>query len=324
MGVKHKVYITRRIPEPGVKILQDAGCEISFWDSDEAIPREELLQGAKDVDGLFCMLTDIIDEPVLDSAGPNLKVVATMSVGYEHIDLAACRARNIRVCNTPNVSTDSVAELTVALLLLTCRRLLEGVQAVKDGKWGKWKPMWLCGMELAQKTVGILGLGRIGYGVARRLKPFGVARILYHDVCSVAYADDIGATFVEFDEMLKECDAICICCNLTPQTRHKFNKSAFKLMKSTAILINSGRGGVIQHDDLLDALVSGEIAAAGLDVTEPEPLPASHPLVSQHNCIVLPHMGSNTWDSRNSMSETTANNILAIFNEEKAIGLVPF
>lgn len=324
MGVKLKVYITRRVPEPGVQILKDAGCEVTFWDSDEAIPREELLQGIKGMDGLFCMLTDIIDGEVLDSAGPNLKVVATMSVGYEHIDLDACRARKIRVCNTPNVSTDSVAELTVALLLLTARRLLEGVKAVKDGKWGKWKPMWLCGMELAQKTVGILGLGRIGYGVARRLKPFGVGRILYHDVCHVAYADDIGATFVDFDQMLKESDVICICCNLTPQTKHKFNRPAFKLMKPSAILINSGRGGVIQHDDLLEALISGEIAAAGLDVTEPEPLPANHPLVSQHNCIVLPHMGSNTWDSRNSMSETTANNILAIFSEKAAVGLVPF
>lgn len=193
---------------------------------------------------------------------------------------------------------------------------------MKNGEWGKWKPMWLCGMELSQKTVGILGLGRIGYGVARRLKPFGVRRMLYHDVCHVAYADDIGAEYVDFSTMLKESDFICICCNLTPQTRHKFNKGAFKQMKSNAILINSGRGGVIQHDDLYEALTSGEIAAAGLDVTEPEPLPADHPLVSLPNCIVLPHMGSNTWDSRNSMSETAANNILAVFEDKQAVGLV--
>lgn len=200
--------------------------------------------------------------------------------------------------------------------------VLSGVQAVKDGQWGKWKPMWLCGMELAQKTIGILGLGRIGYGVARRLKPFAVQKIIYHDVCRVAYADDIGASFVEFDQMLHEADVICICCNLTAQTKHKFNKSAFKMMKNHAILVNSGRGGVIHHDDLLEALISGEIAAAGLDVTEPEPLPADHPLVNQQNCIVLPHMGSNTWDSRNSMSETAANNILSIFNEQRPSGLV--
>jgi glyoxylate/hydroxypyruvate reductase len=182
--------------------------------------------------------------------------------------------------------------------------------------------MWLCGMEMAQKTVGILGLGRIGYGVARRLKPFGVKRILYHDVCRVGYAADIGASFVEFDKLLSESDVICICCNLTPQTKHKFNKSAFKQMKKNAILVNSGRGGVIQHNDLLEALVAGDIAAAGLDVTEPEPLPADHPLVHHPNCIVLPHMGSNTWDSRINMSETTAKNILSIFHNENAMGFV--
>ena len=182
--------------------------------------------------------------------------------------------------------------------------------------------MWLCGTELSQKTVGLLGLGRIGYGVARRLKPFGVKRMLYHDVCHVAYADDIGAEFVEFTTLLKESDVICICCNLTPQTRHKFNKDTFKLMKRSAILINSGRGGVIHHDDLFDALSSGKIAAAGLDVTEPEPLPADHPLVSLPNCIVLPHMGSNTWESRNSMAETAANNIVAVFQHKPAIGLI--
>ncbi|XP_053379359.1 glyoxylate reductase/hydroxypyruvate reductase-like [Mercenaria mercenaria] len=322
MCIQRKVFVTRRVPQPGIELLEGAGCKVEFWDSDEAIPREELIRGISGAHALFCMLTDTIDGEVLDAAGPNLQVVGTMSVGYEHIDLEACRARDVRVCNTPNVSTDSVAELTVALLLLTARRLLEGVQAVKDGQWGKWKPMWLCGMELPQKTVGILGLGRIGYGVARRLKPFGVKNIVYHDVCRVGYADDIGASFVEFDKLLAESDVICICCNLTPQTKHRFNKSAFKKMKSHAILVNSGRGGVIKHDDLLEALTSGEIAAAGLDVTEPEPLPADHPLVHQPNCIVLPHMGSNTWDSRNSMSETTANNILSVFNDQTATGLV--
>lgn len=193
---------------------------------------------------------------------------------------------------------------------------------MKNGEWGKWKPMWLCGIELSQKTVGLLGLGRIGYGVARRLKPFGVKRILYNDVCQVAYADDIGAEFVDFTTMLRESDVICVCCNLTPQTHHKFNKEAFRLMKKSAILINSGRGGVIQHDDLYEALSSYKIAAAGLDVTEPEPLPADHRLVSLSNCIVLPHMGSNTWESRNSMAETAANNVLAVFENRQAIGLV--
>ncbi|KAK3593252.1 hypothetical protein CHS0354_012340 [Potamilus streckersoni] len=320
-GEKPKVYITRRIPKPGIDILKDH-CNLSFWDSDEAIPKEDLLKHVAGIDALLCMLTDPIDKEVLDAAGANLKVVSTMSVGYEHINIEECKKRNIFVCNTPNVSTDSVAELTVALLLLTCRRLLEGVNAVKNGEWGKWKPMWLCGTELSQRTLGILGLGRIGYGVARRLKPFGIKRLIYNDVCSVGYADDIDAKFVDFDTLLSESDIICICCNLTPQTKHIFNKNAFKKMKNSAILINTGRGGVIQHDDLYEALTSDQITAAGLDVTEPEPLPMDHPLVGLHNCVILPHMGSNTWDSRNKMAETAAGNILAVFRNETAIGQV--
>lgn len=316
---KKKVYVTRRVPQPGLDLLKEH-CDIKIWDDDEAIPKEELIRNVSGIDGLFCLLTDRIDVEVLEAAGPNLRVVATMSVGFEHIDIEACRKRGIRVCNTPNVSTDSVAELTVSLLLLACRRLLEGVAAVKNGEWGKWKPMWLCGTELSQRTVGIYGLGRIGYGVARRLKPFGIKRIIYNDVCHVSYADDVGAEFVDFDTMVTESDIICICCNLTPQTKHKFNKTAFGKMKNSAILINSGRGGVVNHDDLYDALTSGQLHCAGLDVTEPEPLPANHRLVALDNCIILPHMGSNTWDSRNSMAETTAKNILAVFQDKSAIG----
>lgn len=318
---KFKVYITRRIPQPGIDALSTI-CEIEFWDSDEAIPNEELLKHVPGVGALLCMLTDRIDDEVLAAAGPTLKIVSTMSVGYEHIDLEACRTRGIAVTNTPNVSTDSVSELTVSLLLLVARRLYEGIVAVHEGQWGKWKPMWLCGTELSRKTLGILGLGRIGYGVAKRLKPFGIDRILYNDVCCVSYADDIGASYVDFATLIEESDVIVICCNLTPQTRHKFNKKAFKKMKNSAIIVNSGRGGVINHDDLYDALKSNTIAAAGLDVTEPEPLPSDHPLLTLQNCIVLPHMGSNTWESRNSMSEIAAQNILAVLNGKTPVGEV--
>lgn len=318
---KFKVYVTRRVPKPGLDLLLPE-CDIDFWDSDEAIPQDVLLKNVQGVGALFCMLTDKIDEEVLENAGENLKIVSTMSVGYEHIDLEACKKRGIAVTNTPNVSTDSVSELTVSLLLLVARRLYEGIRAVHGGEWGKWKPMWLCGVELSNKTVGILGLGRIGYGVAKRLKPFGIEKIIYSDVCRMSFADDIGATFVDFPTLLKDSDIVCICCNLTPQTRHRFNKKAFEMMKKSAILVNSGRGGVIQHDDLYEALFSNKIAAAGLDVTEPEPLPKDHPLLTLENCIVLPHMGSNTWESRNSMSEIAAQNILSIFHGKSAVGEV--
>ncbi|XP_033724811.1 glyoxylate reductase/hydroxypyruvate reductase-like [Pecten maximus] len=318
---KFKVYITRRIPDAGLELL-NGHCEVTSWEGDDAIPKEEILKHVPGINGLLCMLTDDIDKDVIEKAGPSLKVITTMSVGFEHIDVEECRKRGITVANTPNVSTDSVAELTLSLLLLTARRLIEGVDSVKNGQWGPWKPMWLCGVELTGRTVGILGLGRIGYGVAKRVRPFGISRILYNDVCQVSHADEVGAEFTDFDTMIRESDVVIICCNLTESTKHRFNKDTFKKMKKTAILINSGRGGVVQHDDLYDALTSGEIYAAGLDVTEPEPLPHDHPLVGLQNCIILPHMGSNTWDSRIHMAETSAKNILSVKNGEVPYGLV--
>lgn len=318
------VYVTRRIPQVGLDALSQQ-FEIDSYDSDEAIPHDVLVDAmkAKPYDALYCMLTDTIDSEVLDAAGPQLKIVATMSVGYEHIDLQECAKRNILVANTPGVSTDSVAELTVALLLLTARRLAEGVEAVKHGEWGDWKPQWLCGTELTGSTLGIYGLGRIGFNVGRRLRPFGFSKIYYTDVQEVSFSKDIDAEFIDFEGLVENCDFICVCCNLTPQTRHMFNAETFKRMKNNAILVNTGRGGVIQHDDLLEALKNGEIAAAGLDVTEPEPLPADHPLVLQKNCVILPHMGSNTWDSRNAMAEIAALNCISALNDQTPAGNVP-
>ncbi|XP_061163580.1 glyoxylate reductase/hydroxypyruvate reductase-like [Saccostrea echinata] len=313
MSQRYKVYVTRRIPDPGTKLLGTC-CDVTFWDSDDVIPRKELLKNVKGVDAILCMLTDKINDEVLEHAGPKLQVVSTMSVGYEHIDLKACQDKGIAVTNTPNVSSDSVAELTVALVLLTARRLLEGAYAVKNGNWGKWRPMWLCGVEMKKRTLGIMGLGRIGYGVAKRMRPFGVGRIVYHDVQKLSYDSDFGGEYVEFEDLAKESDILCICCNLNPQTKHLFNKDTFQIMKNSAILINTGRGGVINHVDLFDALTSNQIAAAGLDVTDPEPLPVDHPLLTLNNCVILPHMGSNTWESRNRMAEIAAENVITVLN----------
>lgn len=318
-----KVYITRRIPQPGIDKLKEV-FEIDFYDSDEAIPHQVLVDAlkAKPYDALYCMLTDIIDAEVLDAAGPQMKIIATMSVGYEHINLEECKKHNYLVANTPGVSTDSVAELTVTLLLMTARRTPEGVEAVKAGEWGLWKPMWICGTELTGRTLGIYGLGRIGFNVGRRLKPFGFSKIYYTDVHEVSYAKDLDAEFIDFHGLLKNCDFICVCCNLTPQTKHMFNKDTFKMMKKEAILVNSGRGGVINHMDLVEALKNGDITAAGLDVTEPEPLPPTHPLVQMPNCVILPHMGSNTWDSRNAMALIAARNCIAAVSGQTPEGNV--
>jgi len=318
------VYVTRRIPQPGIDTLTKAGFTIDKYESDDAIPHGVLVDAMKKkrYDALLCMLTDQIDAAVFDAAGPQLKIVATMSVGFEHIDMKECQKRNIMAANTPGVSTDSVAELTVSLLLITARRLVEGVEAARSGQWGLWKPMWLLGTQLTNKVLGIYGLGRIGFNVGRRLKPFGFSKIYYTDVNQVPYAKEIEAEHIDFNGLLKHCDFICVCCNLTEETRHMFNKNTLKMMKKNAILVNTGRGGVINHDDLAEALKNGTITAAALDVTEPEPLPVSHPLLKMSNCVVAPHMGSNTWESRNDMADIAAKNCVAAIRGAVPEGLI--
>ena len=188
-----------------------------------------------------------------------------------------------------------------------------GLEAVKDGVVNSWKPMWLLGHTVMGKTLGILGLGRVGFGIARRMKPFGLSRLIYNDVFHASYADGI-ADYVTFDELLKESDILCICCAVTPQTAGLFDLDNFKKMKKHAVLINTARGAIVNHDDLYEALHTNLIGGTGLDVTDPEPLPVTHPLKTMHNCVILPHLGTNTWEARTLMSVNTAKNILASLN----------
>ncbi|KAL5005920.1 hypothetical protein ScPMuIL_017078 [Solemya velum] len=301
-------------PRSGVDVLTAAGCEITQWDSDDRVPKQELIKNIAGKDGLFCLLTDRIDRKVLDAAGPQLKVIGTMSGGYDHIDTGECKKRGIPIGYTPDVLTNATAELTVALLLATSRRLKEGMNAVVDGKWGTWSPLWLCGQGLDGATVGVVGLGRIGLAVAKRLQPFGVKQFLYTGNSPKEGAKEIGANFVDFDTLVKESDFVLGCCALTDKNKGLFNADVFKKMKKTAIFINTSRGGLVVQEDLYDALKSGEILAAGLDVTTPEPLPTDSPLLGLENCVVIPHIGSANMKTRCAMSELTARNILAVFN----------
>uniref|UniRef100_A0A3P9MA13 Glyoxylate reductase/hydroxypyruvate reductase n=1 Tax=Oryzias latipes TaxID=8090 RepID=A0A3P9MA13_ORYLA len=285
-------------------------CEVSQWDSDEPVPRSELLKGVQGAHGLLCLLSDKIDQEVLDAAGPNLKVISTMSVGFDHLVLSEIKKRGIRVGYTPDVLTDATAELTVALLLATSRRLPEGVEEVKSGGWSSWKPLWLCGYGLSGSTVGIIGLGRIGMAIAQRLLPFGVKRLLYSGRTAKSYAAEVNGEFVPLDTLTSESDFIVVSCSLTPETQGLCDKAFFSKMKKNAIFINSSRGAVVNQEDLYDALSSGQIAAAGLDVTTPEPLPTNHPLLTLKNCVVLPHIGSATYTTRGVMSALAAQNLL--------------
>nr|XP_057945214.1 glyoxylate reductase/hydroxypyruvate reductase b [Doryrhamphus excisus] len=313
MSTLPRVYVTRQIPPEGLRILRESGqLQFELWDSDDVpVPRKELLQKVKGVDALLCVLTEKIDAELLDAAGPNLKVLSTMSVGFDHLSLEELKKRGIRVGYTPDVLTDAVAELTVALLLATSRRLIEATHEAKTGGWGTWRTLWLCGHELANSTVGILGLGRIGVAIAERLAPFKVKKFIYTDVAPRPdLAGGINAEYVTFDDLAKQSDFLLVCCALTPETHMICNKNLFSKMKKTSIFINTSRGGVVNQEDLYEALSTDQIEGAGLDVTIPEPLPTDHPLFTLKNCVILPHIASASYTTRNAMSSLAANNLL--------------
>ena len=309
LSVKPQVLVTRRIPQPGLDLLAGQ-CDVDLWDSDLPIPRDALFRRIGDKDGLVCLLTERIDEELLDAA-PRLWVVSQMAVGVDNIDVAACTRRGIPVGNTSGVLTETTADLTWALLLAAARRVVEGVDYVRTGQWLTWSPTALLGPDVHGATLGIIGFGRIGQAVARRASGFGM-RILYHSRQRKSDAEQaLGASYVDLDTLLAESDFVSLHVSLTAKTTHMIDAAALHKMKRSAILINAARGGVVDHDALVEALRNGVIAGAALDVTEPEPLPADHPLVHLSNCIVTPHIASASVATRNKMAVMAAENLLA-------------
>ncbi|CEG64002.1 hypothetical protein RMATCC62417_01050 [Rhizopus microsporus] len=312
-----KVVVTRVLPPQTQARLLSQGFNIVQWQQDSAMPREELLKAVQGAEALLCLLTDRIDNELLDAAGSQLKVIATMSVGYDHIDVEAAKARRILIGYTPDVLTDATADLTLLLILGAARRIKEGIQAAEHGQWREWRPTWLCGSQLTNKTVGIVGLGRIGEAVAHRLKAFGISRIVYTGrQRKMGIEDRIKAEFVTFDHLLADSDFVIVCCALTKETRHMFNYEAFSKMKKTAVFVNSARGGIVDQEGLVKALEENLIGAVGLDVTDPEPLPPSHKLYSFPNCLILPHIGSATLETREKMASMALDNILSALNNQ--------
>ncbi|XP_063243215.1 glyoxylate reductase/hydroxypyruvate reductase isoform X3 [Bacillus rossius redtenbacheri] len=308
---KLKLYITRPdVPEKAIALLKEK-FEVAMWTGSGPVPREDLLRGVRGCDALYCFLTDRIDQEVLDCAGESLRVVGTMSVGHDHVDVPVLKQRGVLLGITPDVLTDAVADLTLALLLATSRRLFEANRQITEGKWTAWAPFWMCGPGLKASTAGIVGFGRIGQEVARRLRPFKVAALLYSGRSDKPEAGELGATRVPLGDLLERSDFVIVTCALTPDTREMFNDALFSKMKRSAVFINVSRGGVVDQAALLRALQGGVILAAGLDVTTPEPLPPSHPLCSLPNCVLLPHIGSATHQARTDMAVLTARNILA-------------
>eukprot|EP00911_Craspedida_sp_UC1_P002203 UC1_evm2s1683 len=307
------VLVTRSIWDEHLQRIRDAGYELRVYEGEGAMPRAEVLAGVGGAAGILCMLTDPIDDEVLEAAGPNLKIVSTMSVGHDHVDKKACRARNVAVGNTPGVLTDSTADLTLTLLLAAARRVPEALHAAKSGAWGTWSPDWLCGLELAGCTVGIVGLGRIGAAVGRRVLAFGIGKLCYTGRAPRPAGDELGAEHVDLDTLLRTSDVVIATCALTDATRNLFNADAFGKMKSGAVFVNTARGGVVDQDALVAALRDDgqPLAAAGIDVTTPEPLPTDHPLFKLDNCVVLPHIGSATLKTRKAMADLAVDNLLA-------------
>lgn len=309
MASKPLVAVTRPIPEAGMRILRDA-CEIRQWEDELPPPPDALDELLKGVDGVLSLVTDRIDGDVLDRH-PSVKVISNFAVGYDNVDVDAATARGVAVCNTPGVLTDATAELAFSLLLATARRIPEAVEYVKDGKWKTWGPLLLLGANVTGATIGIVGFGRIGQAVAKMASGFGMT-ILAHDRSpETKDTHGLDVRFIDMDTLLAEADFVTLHVAYSTGTHHLIDADALRKMKPTAILINSARGPVVDSDALVAALENGEILAAGLDVTDPEPLPADHPLVAMPNCVVLPHIGSATVQSRDAMATLAARNLVA-------------
>lgn len=319
---KPKVYVTRIIPEPGLSMLKEC-CDVEVHNSKEWPPsRQELIEKVRDKDALLCLLTDKIDAEVMDAA-PNLKVISTYSVGFDHIDIAEATKRGIYVTHTPGVLTDAVAEFTVGLILAVTRRIVEADKVIRSGQWDKpWNPYFLTGPELKGKTVGLVGLGRIGVATAKRLSSFDV-KLVYYDVERRWDVESVlNMEYVDLDTLLSVSDIVSIHVPLTKDTYHLINEERLRRMKKTAYLINTARGPVVDTNALVKALREGWIAGAALDVFEQEPLPPDHPLTKFNNVVLAPHIASATIEARQRMAELAARNLISVLKGEMPPALV--
>jgi glyoxylate reductase len=312
---KPKVFVTRVIPDKGLDLVKDF-CDVDLWTDELPPPREELLKRAQGVEGLLCLLTDKIDGEVMDAAGPPLKVISNFAVGYDNIDVNAATARSIPVGNTPDVLTDATADFAFALMMSAGRRILEADRFVRAGKWKTWGPMLLLGVEVGGATLGLVGFGRIGKAMAKRAAGFDM-RVIYYDPRKTQPDPALNATRVDFETLLAESDFISLHTPLTPDTHHLIDAEALSKMKPAAVLVNTSRGPVVDHEALCSALKERRIFAAALDVTDPEPLPVDHPLLTLENLVIMPHIASASTTARSNMAWMAAGNLIAGLKGER-------
>jgi glyoxylate reductase len=309
-----KVLVTREIPEAGLRLLEDFDVSVLYERPPE---RGELLEAVRGANGILSTATDKIDGEVMDAAGEGLKVVANMAVGYDNIDVKAAEERGVVVTNTPGVLDETTADVAFMLMLAAARRLGEGERLLRAGKWEWWGPKQLRGLDVWGRKLGIVGMGRIGQAVARRARGFGM-EILYHNRSRKEDAEnELGARYLGLEDLLRESDFVSVHTPLTGETRHLIGKRELDLMKPTAVLVNTSRGPVVDEGSLADALESGRIFAAGLDVYEEEP--KVHPkLLELENVVLAPHIGSASMETRDKMATLAAENLRAVLSGEPA------
>jgi len=314
-----KVFVTRQIPESGIKLLKQAGFEVEISDFDGVLPREQLLEKVKGVDAILSLLTDKMDAELMDAAGPQLKIIANYAVGYDNINLKDAESHNVIITNTPGVLTESVAEHTIALIFALAHRIVESDQFMRDGKYVGWAPMLFLGNDLVRKTLGLVGMGRIGAEVAKRMCDGFEMKILYYDR---ARSEDLERQYkieyVDLETLLKNSDFVSIHLPMTPETKHLIGEAQLKMMKKTAYLINTARGPIVDENALVSALKKGVIKGAALDVYEQEPKMAPG-LAELPNTVLTPHTASATEETRGAMSDLAAKNIIAVLSGQPPI-----
>jgi len=308
------VAVTRQIPEVGLSLLREEA-EVEVWQSELPPTPQELERLLGGREGALTLLTDRIDAALLDNL-PTIRVISNFAVGFDNVDVDAATARGVLICNTPEVLTNATADAAWSLLLAAARRIPESIAYVRDGHWKTWGPTLLLGQEVSGATLGIIGLGRIGKEVARRAQGFDMRVLAFDPYKDDDFARQYDVTFTSLDTLLAESDFVSIHVALSPETHHLIGATELARMKPTAILVNAARGPVIDTPALVAALEDDVIFGAALDVTDPEPLPANHPLLSLRNCIVVPHTASATVQTRNHMAQLAARNLLAGLNGE--------
>jgi len=313
--VKPKVYVTRLLPEQAMERIRSS-CALEVWEGELPPPRDILLEKVRDVEGLLCLLTDKVDSELMSKA-PKLRVISNFAVGYDNIDVAEATKRGIVVGNTPDVLTETTADFTFAMIMAAARRVVEGDKQVREGKWKTWGPLTLLGVDVHNATLGIVGLGRIGTAVARRAKGFGM-EVLYHGLTRKEQMEkDLGIQYVGLHKLLPESDFVTLHTSLTSLTYHLIGSKELAEMKETGVLVNTARGSIVDNMALYEALRDRRIAFAALDVTDPEPLPADHPLLTLRNVIITPHIASATVATRTKMALMAADNLIAALNGKK-------